>query len=210
MPNKKVGYAITGRQAYQYYVAIKAHFNSEDFNFTKYGHNLVKIKESYESRNDRELFRQLSTKYVKSNIVDFLVSNFIKHPNIHISELLNMDAHDTYLNFVKRKTSMHITYRQEIIDIVGFAEKNNLKIRELFEVKGDKLPIIFRMYIQNLLSIETFVILDNSTHILTLYDKLLKDDYTYNIYRLVLHKYKLILKYNREDYHEITKTLLAH
>ena len=204
------GYGLSPVECYQYYVALKTHFTGEQYDFTKYGIKGIK-KSGFDKRNDKYYFEKISRKWTRREIVPLLVACFLKDPTTYSADLLEHEAKETYLAFIKTRTNMIRTFESEVKDLVKFTEDNNITVKDLFAVKKDgQHPITFRMYLQGLLSIETYVILDNYIKFFKVYehDKKMKGNYIWeDIHRIKLNNYKPFVtkNFNKEKYFAILK-----
>lgn len=205
------GYSLSGFLCYQYYLSIKLHFNDEEFDYTKYGYKTAK-RIAYDKRTDKYFFDKLSKQYNKRTIIPFLIANFRKNPDRWIGTLCinNIDTHECYLEYVKDIGRMYITFEEELEDLKEYAQVNRIEFKDLFVIKNGKPPIIYKMFMQNLLSIETYIVLDGILNLFSVMDKKLKNDFTWNnIYRLRLIKYKSFVVYDKLKYINKMKEVLV-
>ena len=63
---------------YLTYCAMKAHFSTGDYDFSKYDGKSKVSRESFWKRNDRIFFVKLSRKYNDTEIKEYLLANFVK------------------------------------------------------------------------------------------------------------------------------------
>jgi len=202
------GYALTPLECYQYYVALKTHFSGASYDFIKYGVKGINVS-GYEGRKDKYYFERISRKWTRRQIIPLLVSSFLADPATYSADLLEQDAKDRYLAYVKTITTMHRTFDAELKALAQFIEDNDLTVKDLFTVTEGNHPISFRMYLQGLLSIETYVILDHYIKFFDVYNKKLENDYIWtDIHRIKLMKYKPFVRFNHDKYLETMKNHL--
>jgi hypothetical protein len=165
---------------------------------------------SFDKRNDKYFFTALSKRYNKRTIIPFLIANFRKNPDSWIGSLSinNIDTHECYLEYVKDIGRMYITFEEEIEDLKEYCEVNNMKFQDLF-THQKKQPIIYKMFMQGLLSVESFIILGQILNLFPVMDKKLKNDFTWkNIYRLRTMKYSSFVLYDKVKYTNKLKEIL--
>ena len=63
---------------YLTYCAMKAHFSTGDYDFSKYDGKSKVSRERFWKRNDRIFFVKLSRKYNDTEIKEYLLANFVK------------------------------------------------------------------------------------------------------------------------------------
>ena len=194
------GYGLTPVEAYQYYVSLKTHFGGAKYDFTKYGIKGIQVS-GYDNRKDKYYFERISRKWTKNEIVPLLVSSFLVDPATYSADLLERDAKDRYLAYIKTMTNIYRTFESDIKGLAKFAKDNDLTIGDLFSVKDGQHPITFRMYLQSLISIETYVIMDSYIKFFDVYDKKLSGDYIWtDIHSIKLRKYKPFGRFNYDKF----------
>jgi hypothetical protein len=77
-----------GFDVYKTYLAIKLHFQSDSYDYYKYGGKVNAKLETFTRRKDRYFFYKLGTKYGQDDILDFFVANFIADSKRWIGNLL--------------------------------------------------------------------------------------------------------------------------
>ena len=152
------GYALTPVECYQYYVSLKTHFSGTNYDFTKYGIKGIKVS-GYENRKDKYYFERIAKKWTKNEILPLLVSSFLIDPATYSADLLEHEAKERYLAYIKTMTNMYRTFERELKELSHFVDDNNITFKELFVVHDGQHPPLFRMYLQGLTSIETYVIM---------------------------------------------------
>ena len=151
---------MSGYECYKIYVAIKAHFTSPSYEYHKHSGRTSANPSSYERRKDRYQFESLGIKYNKEKLVDLFVANFVIKPYGWVGELLLDEAEEIHLEWQKRVESLTYFYTDDCDGILNWLETNQKKLNDLFRVIGDDHPIIVKMVLQNVISLETFITLD--------------------------------------------------
>lgn len=151
---------MTGYECYKIYVAIKAHFTSPSYDYHKHSGRTNANSSSYERRKDRYQFESLGVKYTKEKLIDLFVANFVVKPYGWVGELLLEEAEEIHLEWQKRNESLTYFYTEECDGILNWLETNKRKFNDLFRIEGHDHPIIVKMVMQHVISLETFIALD--------------------------------------------------
>jgi len=171
---------------YKDYVALKAHFSSNDYDYFKHNGRTTASLTSYEKRNDKGFFKKLadhkdSFNYILCNIAynDYWVGDII----------LNELAEKNYKTFRTRKEGLSYHIRQ---DLKHF--KNDLKSN--FTI-NDTHPYILQLYIEGAISLETISVLSAVTGASDHWNKYLGNDIIWQTYRNKVNKFHQFLTYDK-------------
>ena len=196
---------MNGYDLYCTYQAIKLHFSSESYNFFHYdGKTRVSI-DAFQKRRDKFLFHRLARKYRDDEMVPFLVANFVHSDDNWTKSLLEEEAEQTYREWKRRTDSMSKIYTD---DLQKIATKDNFN--DLFKVEDGQFPKLLVLFMQNDVTLETMVILNNIFDFIKIWDKKISDDIIYPKISRKVRKYGAFLNVNVDKYKLLTKqTLLA-
>ena len=196
---------MNGYDLYCTYQAIKLHFSSESYNFFHYdGKTRVSI-DAFQKRRDKFLFHRLARKYRDDEMVPFLVANFVHSDDNWTKSLLEEEAEQTYREWKRRTDSMSKIYTD---DLQKIATKDNFN--DLFKVEDGQFPKLLVLLMQNDVTLETMVILNNIFDFIKIWDKKISDDIIYPKVSRKIRKYGSFLNVNVDKYKTLTKeTLLA-
>ena len=197
---------MNGYDLYGLYQAIKLHFTSEQYNFFQYdGKTRISI-DAFQKRRDNFLFHRLARKYRDEEMVPFLVSNFVHSDDNWTKSLLEEEAEETYRNWRRTTDSMTKVY---VEDLQKIATKDNFN--DLFKIEEGQFPKLLMLFMQNEVTIETMVILNNIFNFIQIWDKKISDDIIYPKVSRKIRKYGAFLNVNVDKYKKLTKeTLLAN
>jgi hypothetical protein len=197
---------MNGYDLYGLYQAIKLHFTSEQYNFFQYdGKTRISI-DAFQKRRDKFLFHRLARKYRDEEMVPFLVSNFVHSDDNWTKSLLEEEAEETYRNWRRTTDSMTKVY---VEDLQKIATKDNFN--DLFKIEEGQFPKLLMLFMQNEVTIETMVILNNIFNFIQIWDKKISDDIIYPKVSRKIRKYGAFLNVNVDKYKKLTKeTLLAN
>ena len=194
---------MNGYDLYCTYQAIKLHFNSENYNFFHYdGKTRVSI-DAFQKRRDKFLFHRLARKYRDDEMVPFLVANFVHSDDNWTKSLLEEEAESTYREWKRKTDSMSKIY---VEDLEKIASKDNFN--ELFKVEDGQFPKLLTAFLQNDVTIETMVILNNIFDFIRIWDKKISDDIIYPKVSRKIRKYGSFLNVNVDKYKNLTKETL--
>ncbi len=196
---------MTGFEIFRHYVALKTHFNSDSYDYLKYGGKSTVKRQTYENRKDKQFFERLSNKHM-SYTIPFLVANFVANKNLWIGDLtVNQESEETYFAWKKKMSRLWSITSEEMLNMETFMEKRGLKFNDLFKKQADSQPVIFRLMIQRYISMETYIIMDVALGFSTQFDAMLKGDVIYEQWSLKLRKYEPFLNLAKEDCVKITR-----
>ena len=107
---------MTGYEAYKLYVALKNHFNSDTYDYFRYGGKTRANAKSFEMRPDKYFFIKLAKhkdpeKYVLANIIE-------DSTNVWVGELVNeQKAEDNYKRWLSRQESLTYIFTEELNEL---------------------------------------------------------------------------------------------
>ena len=194
---------MNGYDLYCTYQAIKLHFNSENYNFFHYDGKTRVSVDAFQKRRDKFLFHRLARKYRDDEMVPFLVANFVHSDDNWTKSLLEEEAESTYREWKRKTDSMSKIY---VEDLEKIASKDNFN--ELFKVEDGQFPKLLTAFLQNDVTIETMVILNNIFDFIRIWDKKISDDIIYPKVSRKIRKYGSFLNVNVDKYKALTKETL--
>ncbi len=194
--------------AYQIYCAIKSHFNSPSYDYFKYSGRQKANADSLARRNDRWFFSKIAKRYSKAKLVDFYVANFVADPTSWIGELSDdVEADHIYTEWQNKVESLTYAFSEECNGLFKWLITNKIKFNDLFKVNKADHPIIVKMVLQGVVSLESFIVLDKILGFCKRIDSKI-DDIIWNNFFLKKTKYEPFLEINMENCSRILKNLL--
>ena len=197
---------LTAFDTYALFLALKQHFTQASYDFFKYS-GKIKVsanKESFIQRKDKYQFQRLSRLYDSDEMTNFLVSNFLKE-KIWIGDFLDDDANDNYLQYLRRKQSLAYVFTNEVDDFFSKeSPQTAFKVGEGYMT----IPPILNYRMCNVISVETYLILDDLICFSKIIDKKLKDDFLWTRYNTPAQKFRPFLEFDREKMKTILKEKL--
>lgn len=195
---------MTGYECYEIYIAVKIHFSSETYDAVKFKGKVRANSKSYMNRNDRYIFEKLSTKYKKSEIILFFVSNFVED-NKYVKDLLNEDANERYMELQKTLQSMSYIFSNDMDYIFSYIRTHNLVFDDLFFGEVNDHPILLRMALHKDIHLETFVIMNKVLDFIGDFDKRIGENYIWPDFRNKTIKYGKFIDADKNKYVQIMR-----
>jgi hypothetical protein len=138
------------------YMGIKAHFgDGARYDYSKYGRMKLGLSKFY-ARNDQYYFKKLATKYGK-DVEGACIATFRENPKAWVKDLLEDEAHERYLKWQKNIDGMTRMFMEDLDKIHDYLEKNGKSFGDLFTCQDYQHPIMLKLVLQKIITIETFV-----------------------------------------------------
>lgn len=150
---------MTGFETYsKFYVPIKTHFNSVDFDYYRFNGKVSVNKNSYSKRNDQVLFKILAKK--ENELLPIMVSYFLNNPRTYIRDILD-DDFEIYKRWMETTQSMTYNFKKDCYNLKGFMIEENLHFGHLFQrSENNQHPLLLQQLQIGGIHIETFMILE--------------------------------------------------
>jgi hypothetical protein len=175
-------------EAYQMYLGLKLHFNS-DYDYVRYGGKTSATKSSFLKRRDRNFFARVARKY-GSSTKEYFVSNFVVSPKGWLGDF----NEDNYNKWKKYRQSL--TYN--FISDMGFLFSQVDNFNSIFSCQNGQHPVLLKNFLAKRISLETLVILQGLLNYVQRWDKELQDDLVYPDARRLIVKYAAFLDFDEE------------
>lgn len=185
------------------YIAIKNHFTQKSYDFFKYGGKTRINKETFLCRKDKYQFQKLCRLYDAEEMRTFLVANFLQGDG-WVGDLLHDEAEKVYRDFVKRQQSLSYLFANDLDTSLSKVTR----INDLFQIKSGELPPIISLYLQNEISIETIILLNQFIGFFSKFDEKLSDDFIWPKLRMKCEKLLPFLSFDKNKIKAILKEKL--
>lgn len=153
---------MTGRETWNLFHSIKFHFNSsKTFNFVKYAGKLRPLNENAWQRVTNKYYYEKLGHNKKDYLLKYFVANFVEHDIMWIGDLDSSTAEGNYIQWKKRIESLSYVFESELNDIKSLLDTHDTTFDSLFNAKDGDHPVLFRLLLQKMISIETYIILDS-------------------------------------------------
>jgi hypothetical protein len=148
-------------EVYQTYLALKAHFKGQGFNYNTHGRTRT-TPQSFESRKDRYYFEKMAKKFKKDDLVEFFVSQFVGKSDPWVGDMFSEEAEDLHRQRMRRVQALTNTIKTDIKKLWERSGENPERFHNLFipKERGAYAPI-FEAVIQKKISPETFLVLND-------------------------------------------------
>ena len=197
---------MNGYDVYCIYQAIKLHFTDKNYNFFTYGGKTRVSVDTFNKRKDKYSFHKLARQYNESEIVPFLVANFVHNDSQWSRDLLQEEAKNVYTEWKRVTQSMQHCFTEDIKKLMDGKEPN--QFNDLFRVREGEYPELFVRLMQKDISYETIVILNNIFEFVPKWDKQVSDTVIYPKMALKIRKYGAFLTVDVAKYKTGLRTLL--
>lgn len=194
---------LSAFDTFSLYIAIKNHFTQKSYDFFKYGGKTRISKETFLNRKDKYQFQKLCRLYDAEEMRTFLVANFLQGDG-WVGDLLQDDAEKVYRDFVKRQQSLSYLFAN---DLDTSLSKVN-RINDLFQIKSGELPPIISLHLQNEISLETIILLNQFIGFFSKFDEKLSDDFIWPKLRMKCEKLQPFMSFDKNKIKDILKEKL--
>jgi hypothetical protein len=177
-------------KVYQLYLSLRLHFTRPDFDITKSRKGVKVSREAFLKRKDLFALRKLAETKTKTEIIDFLVANFVS--GNQWGGVFDTEANDVYAEWQTRMQKLGYTFKQDIQTLYADGDP--------FEVINGQHPKVLKMYLGKKISLESIAILakigiiDNTDY------SSLSNDFIWNDFVHLVKKYKPFVKIDKDHY----------
>jgi hypothetical protein len=185
---------MTGYEAYQQFVALKAHFTT-NYDYFKYNGKIKAASaDSYQNRKDKYQFEKLSKRSSEIDITKLIVSNLIINPKIWAGQLLDEKGLHNYNTTIKDDQSLYYTFTQHV-QLLDKDFNSNFKVQE------NSHPKLFQLLISKKVNLNTCIILDDIVKYKSYWDRKMNTDIMWKQYSTLIDKYRrFVPEYEIEKY----------
>lgn len=186
---------INGISVYNLYLQLKNHFNGRS-DVVKRDWKYKVSETAFNKRNDKFFFNNLSSKYNLRELVHIFVGNLLVNSNAWVGDISDGDAIEFYNLYKSRLKMIKSRYHDDIKNIYAFAKKMELSsLGEMFVYNDSaRSSYIFKMLQSNIISYETFIMLDSFLNFIDEFDK--KDDIVWMNYSVRIKAYRKLLDFS--------------
>jgi len=186
---------MTGYEAYKLYVALKNHFNSDTYDYFRYGGKTRANVRSFETRHDKYFFNKLAK---HKDTERFVLANIIEdNPNVWVGDLANeQQAENNYKTWLKRQESLSYVFTNDL-DNLSPSYNDNLV------VEGSNHPLLLKLLIQKKVSLETLVVLDDLCGFFRHWNRKIEEDVIWPMVYKKCKKYRPFLKFDKDKLKQI-------
>jgi hypothetical protein len=186
---------MNGYEAYKLYVALKNHFNSQTYDFFKYGGKTKAGMSSYEKRNDRHFFEILAK---HKDCRNYILANIIEdNPNIWVTQIANeQQAETNYRKWKSRTEALTYNFTNDLGRMLPNYNSNLI-------VEQGQHPHLLKLAMSKTVSIETIAILNELCGFFKYWSRNITDDYVWPQYKMIVKKYQPFIPFDRDKMKKI-------
>ena len=198
--------SINGYSVFCLYLMLSRHFKG-NFDVIKYNWKINATEKSYLRRKDRNFFERISKKYNLGDLSELMISNLVANPNAWIGELSDSDALSFYRKFEGKLLKSERIFKEDVDNILLFCETKQIKFSDVISDTSKNNPLLFKMIQQNVITYETFVMLDCLFKFISKYDTMNNIVWT-NDYSFKIKAYRSLLDFDYEKIKECFKNVI--
>ena len=177
-------------KVYQLYLSLRLHFTRPDFDITKSRKGVKVSREAFLKRKDLFALRKLAETKSKTEVIDFLVANFVS--GNQWGGVFDAEANEVYAEWQIRMQKLGYTFKQDIQTL--YADGNP------FEVNDGQHPKVLKLYLGKKISLESIAILAKIGIIENTDYSSLSNDFIWNDFVHLVKKYKPFVKIDKDHY----------
>ena len=181
-------------EVFQCYLSIKRHFESDSYNAKTYNYKTNAKQNAFLKRKDKYHFAKLGRKFDdKNELIQFLISQFIEGKGGWVGNMLQDE--ESYTRWSRKTQALTYTFKE---DINRLAEKVN-SFDDLFRIhEGETYPYVITAYMEEEITIETVVILDQLLLFMHVANKEVNDTILWPDIERKIRKYSSFISFDRE------------
>jgi len=195
-------------EVYRYYIALKLHFTTDKYDVIEKQGRVKVTKTAFLKRKDLGAITRVAKNYSDSEVVNFLVANFVSGDRW--GGLFDLEAKERYTEWKKRIESLRYTFEQDIDRLLLELEQVNKNFEHLFVCAKGEHPYIIKAYLRKSISIETLVILEKIFGFIDKFDKEVTDNIVYPDISRLVKKYRPFLKFDMEKFNGILRARVGY
>lgn len=189
---------MTDYEAYKMYLALRAHFQTDEYDVIKQRGRIRASHKSYAGSGKAFGFRRLTKLYKDAEICDFMVANFTAGDLW--GGVFDADAGRQYQEWKRRVESLRYVFTNDLETLLQLTED---EAQSLLDCEPGRHPLILRAYLGHKICLETLVILDVLLNFRETLDQSLQGMLMWPETSRLIRKYRPFLKFDREAFGKI-------
>jgi len=182
---------------FQEYTSIKTHFNSDSYDYFKFGGKTKTSFDSFKTRRDTYHFYKLSKENDWNNM---LLANIVNNKKVFIRTIVEQEGKDVYIDWKRKIDSLSYTFKLDLPKM-DWAYKNN------FLVVDGQHPLLMKLYLGKKISFETFTIMAHLAKVFSYWEENILDKYVASDIIRTSKRYKPFLEIDEKKF---KKTIKEH
>lgn len=197
---------------YKLYLVMKNHFAGK-YDAIKYKWEIKVSDTTFEKRNDKHYFRKLAERFTFKEIYFIFLSNLVANPDFWVGEINDTDSIVFYRQYIGKLRRLDNIFVDDIKNLYEFSRIKGVSLNKVFEYSTlSSTSYISKLVLSEVISYETFLILDSILDIINKHDAV-ATDLVWHETSKKLNAYKKIVDINHEEmlkYKSILKQTLIN
>jgi hypothetical protein len=189
---------MTDYQAYKMYLALRAHFQTDDYDVIAQRGRIRASEKSFIGSGKAFSFQRLAKLYKDDEICDFMVANFTAGDRW--GGVFDSEAARRYQNWKRRVESLRYIFTQDLQRLKAMTEDENT---DLISAEPGHHPLVVRAYFGQHISLETLVILDTLLSFSSGYDQTMSGTLMWPETSRLIRKYRPFLKFDETVFRQL-------
>ena len=147
-------------EVYRTYLSVRNHFTRDSYDFFKFGGKTKVSSGAFDRRKDRYIFDKISKDFRDDEVPLLFVSNFVDKDKFWIGNVLSEESRNIYITWKKRIQSLSYGFKNDVELIAQEMHDREIDFNGVFKIQDGQHPIILRLALANLISLESFLILN--------------------------------------------------
>ena len=147
-------------EVYRTYLSVRNHFTRDSYDFFRFGGKTKVSSGAFDRRKDRYIFDKISKDFRDDEVPLLFVSNFVAKDKFWIGNVLSEESRNIYTTWKKRIQSLSYGFKNDVELIAQEMHDREIDFNSVFIIQDGQHPIILRLALANLVSLESFLILN--------------------------------------------------
>ena len=147
-------------EVYRTYLSVRNHFTRDSYDFFRFGGKTKVSSGAFDRRKDRYIFDKISKDFRDDEVPLLFVSNFVDKDKFWIGNVLSEESRNIYTTWKKRIQSLSYGFKNDVELIAQEMHDREIDFNSVFIIQDGQHPIILRLALANLVSLESFLILN--------------------------------------------------
>lgn len=196
---------MTEFEAYKMYLALRAHFQTDEYDVIKMRGKIRASQKSFAGSGKAFSFRRLVKLYKDDEICDFMVSNFVAGDRW--GGVFDADATRNYQDWKRRVESLRYQFDNDLENLENAMADSG---EGLLDCEAGQHPLLVREFLGRRINIETLVIINQITGFVEKFDQAGIDTMMWPDISRTIRKYQPFLRLELEQYRKLYDARFTH
>jgi len=194
---------------YKLYLVMKNHFSGR-YDAIKYRWEIKITEEAFRKRKDKYFFTKLAERFTFKEIYFIFLSNMIANPDSWVGNI-DEDSIVFYRQYIGKLRRIDSVFVDDVKNLYEFSRMKNISLAQVFQYSvKSSTSYITKLVQSQVISYETFMILDSILNIINKHDEV-ATDFVWNELSKKLTAYRKIIEISDEEkikYKDLLKNTL--